>query len=119
MDACPSMYNAHCGATYASPHPHAGRDVDMCCYCGRGRAEKAPPPQWGPLNPSGKFWGPIEWTQEKAAMAAAPPQKMSVKKVAKAAPSPTKSLGGQQQWLSSPGPLDGDEIEDDVVGETI
>ena len=97
----------------------------MCCFCGRDRAEKAPPPQWGPIDPSGKFWGPIGGTQRKDAKGASTPQKVaSPQKVVspqKAGPSPTKTqgAGGQQTWPASPTLLSDDDVEEDVIEEAM
>ena len=120
LDACTPVYNAHGEATYASPQPHAGCDVDMCCFCGRDRAEKAPPPQWGPIDPSGKFWGPIGGAQGKGAKGASSPLKVASPQKAGPAPPKTQGGGGQQPWLADPAPLgDEEDVEEDVVEEVM
>lgn len=120
LDACTPVYNAHGEATYASPQPHSGCDVDMCCFCGRDRAEKAPPPQWGPIDPSGKFWGPIGGAQGKGAKGASSPLKVASPQKAGPAPPKTQGGGGQQPWPAGPAPLgDEEDVEEDVVEEVM
>ena len=44
---------------YLKPNECASCDVDMCCFCGRMEKAKDKPPEWGPIDAEGKFWGPI------------------------------------------------------------